>query len=130
MGTRSAALKRWRHKGEHERMSRLMKSRSRPKVKVGVTPNLRQYIPTSVTSLLNTLADEAMEVVECNLLRVNRSDVWRIALLDGSDIALGERYYHLVTGHGLNLYRIHSRQLHTLGGVSVVLFVGLPKGEA
>jgi hypothetical protein len=54
--------------------------------------------------------------------------VWRIALIDTDD-RLNERYYPLVRAHGLHLYRIYSRPLTTIGGVAVVLFVGLAKGE-
>lgn len=124
---RAAALRRWRQPQERKRASQHMRVRLRPKLKIGTTPT--RLVPSRVSDLLNTLSSEMLEVVECNVLRVNHADVWRIALIDGSDIALSERYYPLVREHGLNLYQIHSRPLATIGGVSIVLFVGLPKGE-
>lgn len=101
----------------------------RPKVVVGVTPNPRRDLPPEITDLLDTLDREALEIVECGPLRIEHHTVWRIALLDGSDEALNERYHLFTHANGLDLYQLHSRPLPDLGGVSVVLVVGVSKEE-
>ena len=128
MGTRAAALKRWRRSGERQRMSRLMKSRYRPKVKVGATP--LSELPSEMTVLLEMLTDDAIEVVDCAPLRVkSNGECWSLTLTDGNAFAMRQRYGDYVRESGLELYEITPRPLTTGGGVSIVLFVGLPKGD-
>ena len=118
MGTRAAALKRWRRHGERQRMSNVMKARYRPK---SVTKVAR---PSEVEAFVRLLAaDDAVDVVECSPT-FRRGPCWKVAAVDASGDCLLPRYERLAARTGLVLYDYFSKPLRSSEGITVAVVVG------
>src|SRR5215831_7175983 len=98
-----AMLRRWKSPTYRNHMSAVIKSRYVPKIKVGTTPDPRRDLPPEVSQLLDSLADETLDVIECNPQPFKRTiAAWRISLIDGTEGRLKERFVPLVQAHGLD----------------------------
>lgn len=125
MGTRAAALKRWRKPGERRRMSQVMRLRFRPKL----GPHPHGPLPSSVSALLELLTDSVIEVVECAPLHTRQGVCWQVIVIDGTTTGLAARFTEFVHAAGLELYDLYSRPLPYGEGYSVGLVVGTPEGD-
>lgn len=118
MGTRAAALKRWRRHGERQRMSNVMKARYRPK---SVTKVAR---PSEVEAFVRLLAaDAAVDLVDCSPT-FRSGECWKVAAVDASCEYLPQRYERLAARVGLVLYDFFSKPLSSNAGITVIVVVG------
>ena len=130
MGTRAAALKRWSRPSQRQEMARLMRLRFRPKLPK--FPKLKEFpkgVPRPLVDLIDTLGNEAIEVVDYGYVTVSGHRVWGVTVTDGTAIGMHERYTLHADAAGLGIYHIFHRPLRQGGGISAVIFVGMFKGD-
>jgi hypothetical protein len=128
MGTRHSvsAKKRWQRRSERLAMSRRQKLVHRTKLKIGVPP--KRQAPRSVQTFIDLATNECAEAVGYEPRHVGRDYCWAVTFIEGSVEGLTTRYSAYAQACGLDLYHLYKKPLRSGDGVSVVTFVGSPKG--
>lgn len=129
MGTRAAALKRWRKPGEHQRHSLVMQQAMAKIYRPTTFEKASSRRPAEVNTFLDILADAGVDVVECapTPTKPSRGDCFSVAAIDATGDCSGYRYDCYAQRAGLSVFAFYSKPLRNVAALEVALVVGKRK---
>lgn len=131
MGTRAAALKRWRRRGERERHSLAMHRALAKIYRPTSFEKVNRKRPSEVNAFLDILADAGVEVADCSPTptKPSRGECFSVVAIDATGDCSGYRYDTYAHRAGLRVLEFFSKPLRNIAAFKVALVVGV-KGES